>query len=88
MIRNLACRPDRQWPGAAANILEGLDAILIVVRSKLPSSFVDRSPCTKIAENIMGTIRRVTHNVKGWRESVWPCNGRCRYDRGQQASGD
>lgn len=36
LIRNLARRLDQQWPGVAANILEGLDEILTVVRSKLP----------------------------------------------------
>ncbi|MDA9497580.1 transposase, partial [Bradyrhizobium sp. CCBAU 11357] len=25
--------------------------------------------CTNIAENMMGTIRRVTRNVKGWRDA-------------------
>src|SRR6201993_5188696 len=67
LIRNLARRLDQQWPGVAASILEGRDEILTVVRLKLP---LRRSlACTNIAENMMGTIRRVTRNVKRWRDA-------------------
>ncbi|PWE75369.1 transposase [Bradyrhizobium sp. SUTN9-2] len=68
LIRNLARRLDQQWPGVAASILEGLDEILTVVRLKLKE--LRRSlACTNIAENMMGTIRRVTRNVKRWRDA-------------------
>ena len=69
MIRNLARRLDQQWPGVAASILEGLDEILTVVRLKLPKELRRSLACTNIAENMMGTIRRVTRNVKRWRDA-------------------
>lgn len=67
LIRNLACRLEQDRPGAAASILEGLDEILTVVRLKLPIELRRSLACTNIAENMMGTIRRVTRNVKRWR---------------------
>lgn len=67
LIRNLARRLDRDWPGIAASLLEGLDEILTVVRLKLPTELRRSLACTNIAENMMGTIRRVTRNVKRWR---------------------
>jgi putative transposase len=67
LIRNLARRLDQDRPGVAASILEGLDEILTVVRLKLPIELRRSLACTNIAENMMGTIRRVTRNVKRWR---------------------
>src|SRR6267154_2185155 len=69
LIRNLARRLEQQWPGVAASILEGLDEILTVVRLKLPKELRRSLACTNIAENMMGTIRRVTRNVKRWRDA-------------------
>lgn len=51
----------------AASILEGLDEILTVIRLKLPMELGRSLACTNIAEDMMGTIRRVTRNVKRWR---------------------
>ena len=48
LIRNLARRLDRQWPGIAASILEGLDEILTVVRLKLPKELRRSLACTNI----------------------------------------
>lgn len=67
LIRNLARRLDQQWPGVAVSILEGLD--LTVMRLKLPKELRRSLACTNIAENMMGTIRRVTRNVKRWRDA-------------------
>ena len=67
LIRNLARRLDQDRPGAAASIVEGLDEILTVVRLKLPKELRRSLACTNIAENMIGTIRRVTRNVKRWR---------------------
>ena len=67
LIRNLARRLEQDRPGVAASILEGLDEILTVVRLKLPIELRRSLACTNIAENMMGTIRRVTRNVKRWR---------------------
>jgi len=67
LIRNLARRLDQDRPGAVASIVEGLDEILTVVRLKLPKELRRSLACTNIAENMIGTIRRVTRNVKRWR---------------------
>ena len=70
LIRNLARSLDRDRPGVAASILEGLDEILTVVRLKLPRELRRSLACTNIAENMMGTIRRVTRNVKRWQDGT------------------
>jgi hypothetical protein len=72
-IRNLARRLDKEWPGIAATILEGLDGpkgtrsgqILCVLPKELRRSLA----CTNIIENMNGTIRQVTRNVKRWRDA-------------------
>jgi putative transposase len=62
LIRNLAQRLEREAPG----VLEGLDEILTVTRLGLPAELRRSLACTNIIENMMGTVRRVTHNVKRW----------------------
>src|SRR4051794_276150 len=69
LIRNLARRLDKEWPGIAATILEGLDEILCVVRLGLPRDLRRSLACTNIIENMNGTIRQVTRNVKRWRDA-------------------
>ena len=77
LIRNLARRLDKEWPGIAATILEGLDGpkgtrsgqILCVVRLGLPKDLRRSLACTNIIENMNGTIRQVTRNVKRWRDA-------------------
>ena len=73
LIRNLARRLDEESPGIAATILEGLDEILCVVR--LPKDLRRSLACTNIIENMNGTIRQVTRNVKRWRMLRWLCAG-------------
>jgi putative transposase len=68
LIRNLARRLDKEWPGIAATILEGIDEILCVVRLGLPKDLRRSLACTNIIENMNGTIRQVTRNVKRWRD--------------------
>ena len=69
LIRNLARRLEREVPGVAANILEGLDEILTVTRLRLPKELRRSLACTNIIENMNGTIRRVCRNVKRWRDA-------------------
>lgn len=69
LIRNLARRLEKDWPGIAATILEGLDEILCVVRLKVPKDLRRSLACTNIIENMNGTIRQVTRNVKRWRDA-------------------
>jgi putative transposase len=66
LIRNLAHRLERDAPGVSKSILEGLDEILTVSRLGLPAELRRSLACTNIIENMMGTVRRVTRNVKRW----------------------
>jgi putative transposase len=66
LIRNLARRLERDAPGVSKSILEGLDEILTVSRLGLPAELRRSLACTNIIENMMGTVRRVTRNVKRW----------------------
>ena len=69
MIKNLARRLEKDWDGISGSILEGLDEILCVVRLGLPKELRRTLACTNIIENMNGTIRKVTNNVKRWRDS-------------------
>src|SRR6202008_4274755 len=48
------------------SLLEGFDEILTVSRLGLPPELRRSLACTNIIENMMGTVRRVTRNVKRW----------------------
>jgi putative transposase len=69
LIENLARRLEREAPGVAASILEGLDEILTVTRLRLPAELRRSLACTNIIENMNGTVRRVCRNVKRWRNA-------------------
>jgi len=69
LIRNLARRLERDAPGVANSILEGLDEILTVLRLGLPLQLRRSLACTNIIENMNGTIRQVCRNVKRWRDA-------------------
>jgi transposase-like protein len=69
LIRNLAQRLERDAPGVSGSLLEGLDEILTVTRLGLPDQLRRSLACTNIIENMMGTIRRVSRNVKRWRSA-------------------
>ena len=53
----------------SGSLLEGLDEILTVTRLGLPDELRRSLACTNIIENMMGTIRRVSRNVKHWRSA-------------------
>ncbi|UTD30000.1 IS256 family transposase [Bradyrhizobium sp. WD16] len=69
LIKNLARRLEREAPGVAASIFEGLDEILTVTRLGLPPQLRRSLACTNVIENMNGTIRRVCGNVKRWRDA-------------------
>lgn len=69
LIRNLARRLEREAPGVAASILEGIDEILTVARLGLPTGLRRSLACTNIIENMNGTIRQVCRNVKRWQDA-------------------
>jgi transposase-like protein len=69
LLRNLARRLQPEAPGAATSILEGLDEMLTVSRLRLPAPLRRSLACTNAIENMMGTVRRVSGNVKRWRNA-------------------
>lgn len=69
LLRNLARRLEHEAPGVSNSILEGLDEMLTVVRLGLPTELRRSLACTNIIENALGTVRRVTANVKRWRDA-------------------
>jgi len=50
----------------SGSLLEGLDEILTVTRLGLPAELRRSLACTNIIENMMGTVRRISRNVKRW----------------------
>ncbi len=69
LLKNLALRLEHEEPGVAGSILEGLDDILTVIRLGLPRELRRSLACTNIIENALGTVRRVSGNVKRWRNA-------------------
>ena len=69
LMRNLAQRLEREAPGVSRSILEGLDEILTVSRLGLPAQLRRSLACTNIIENVMGTVRQVSRNVKRWQSA-------------------
>jgi len=54
-------------PDAAASLREGLDETLTVLKLGLPVTLTRSLATTNAIENMMGSIRLVTRNVKRWR---------------------
>lgn len=52
LVRSLARRLDKDWPGLSASILEGLEEILGVVRLGLPKDLRRPLACTNIIETM------------------------------------
>jgi putative transposase len=69
LIKDLAKRMEHEAPGVSGSMLEGLDEILTVNRLGLPEELRRSLACTNAIENMQGTIRRVTRNVKRWRDA-------------------
>ncbi len=69
LLRNLARRLEPEARGVAASILEGLDEMLTVNHLGLPAQLRRSLACTNGIENMMGTVRRVCHNVKRWQNA-------------------
>src|SRR6202045_4023591 len=67
VLRHLARHLEKDWEGVSASILGGLDEMLPVTKLGLPPELRRSLACTNIIENVMGTVRRVSRNVKYWR---------------------
>jgi len=67
-LRTLAAQLRADHPGAAGSIEEGLDETLTVIALGVVGSLHQTLRSTNPIENMQGTIRRVTRNVKRWRD--------------------
>ena len=66
-LRNLARSLERDHPGAAASVREGLEETLTVVRLGLTGALQRTVRSTNAIENLNGSVERFTRNVKRWR---------------------
>ena len=66
ILEGLARQLEREHPQAAASLREGLDETLTVVRMELPEWLERTLATTNPIENLNGSIRRITRNVKRW----------------------
>lgn len=64
----LASALESEYPDAAASLREGLDETLTVKAWGLPEALERTLSTTNPIENLNGAIRRVTRNVKRWRD--------------------
>ena len=69
LLRNLAQRLERDWSGVSGSILEGINEILTVTRLRMPKVLRRALACTNMIENVMGTVRRISRNVKRLRSA-------------------
>jgi transposase-like protein len=67
LLRTLAGRLQSDHPGAASSIEEGLDETLTLIRLGLVGALHQSLRSTNPIENLQGSIRRVTRNVKRWK---------------------
>ena len=67
VLERLAGSLERDHPGAAASIREGLDETLTVQRLGLTGALQRTLRSTNIIENLNGSVERYTRNVKRWR---------------------
>jgi putative transposase len=68
-LTQLAAQLEDEHPGAAGSIREGLEETLTLIQLGVTStSALHRTLCsTNPIENLMGSLKRVTRNVKRWR---------------------
>lgn len=86
MLLNLVRRLQREHPGAAASLREGLDETLTVARLGLPYRLARSLSTTNAIENMLGRVRNVSRNVKRWRHGAmilrWVAAGMSEAERG------
>jgi transposase-like protein len=61
---------ERQHPSAAASLREGLDETLTVLRLDLVPGLTRTMATTNPLENLNNQLRRITRNVKRWRDGT------------------
>jgi transposase-like protein len=70
MLNNLARRLDRECPGAAASLREGMPELLTVLKLGLPKVLRRSLSSTNLIENTQGTIQRVARGCKRWKDGA------------------
>jgi transposase-like protein len=65
-LQNLANKLDKNHPGAAASLREGLDETLTVNGMNLPADLEKSLVVTNVIENSFSTVRTVSKRVKRW----------------------
>jgi putative transposase len=66
LLENLARRLERDYPGAAASLHEGLEETLTVMRLDLPETLERVLSSTNLIENLFGRVREIARRVKRW----------------------
>lgn len=67
-LLNLVAQLETEHPDAAQSLREGLEETLTVKDWHLPDILERALSTTNVIENLNGTIRRVSRNVKRWRD--------------------
>jgi len=67
-LQQFASGLEEDYPDAASSLREGLDELLTLKDLQLPPPLERTLSTTNPIENLNGAIRRVTHNVKRWRD--------------------
>jgi transposase-like protein len=67
LLRNLEAQLRMEHPGAASSIEEGLEETLTLIALGVVGALLRTLATTNPIENLQGTIRRVSRNVKRWR---------------------
>lgn len=68
MLEKFAKRAERDHPGAAASLREGLKEMFTVMALRLPVALERTFSTTNSIENLVGSARILTRNVKRWRD--------------------
>jgi transposase-like protein len=66
LLENLARSLERNHPGAAASLDEGLDETLTIMRLELPESLERVLSSTNLIENLFSRVRETARRVRRW----------------------
>lgn len=86
LLENLARSLERNHPGAAASLREGLDETLTVTRLDLPESLERVLSSTNLIENLFSRVREMARRVRHWQSGTmilrWSAAGILEAERG------
>ncbi|MCZ6890233.1 MAG: transposase [Gammaproteobacteria bacterium] len=68
-LKRLAGSLERDHPGAANSLREGMDETLTVIRLGVKDALRRTLSTTNPVENLNGSVEHYTHNVKRWRHA-------------------